>query len=340
MFNERQKRILHAIIVDYISTAEPVGSRTIARKYNLGVSPATIRNEMSELEEAGYLEQPHTSAGRIPSDLGYRFYVDALMEPVLLDDLKQAQIRVGLSQRGQELATLMHQAAKLLSNLTSYTSVVLGPVRSKRVFKNLALVGVDDYHLLMVLVTEPNFIENSLVELTEAIDPGTLANLATSITGILQGQSLGQFSPTLHQQLKTVVSRKDLYAELMQLLFRAQEPQGGQVIIEGTTHLLEQPEFMDLNKVKAFLRAVEGKELLLNILGEEAVSSGLRVRIGKENGVGEFQDCSLVTATYEFNGEVLGTLGVFGPTRLDYANTTAAVSIFSQILSEMLEEML
>ena len=340
MFNERQKRILQAVTVDYISTAEPVGSRTIARKYNLGVSPATIRNEMYELEEAGYLEQPHTSAGRIPSDLGYRFFVDVLMEPYAVDQRQATSIRSGLMQQVQELTDLLHQTARLLAHLTQYTTILIGPIRVKRVFKSLVFVGVDQYHVLAVLVTEPNFVENVLIELTELTSTEELDALGVTLAEILQGQDLSRLSFTMHQQIKSLVPQKPLYEGLMRLFFANQDPRAENIIIEGATLLLEQPEFMDIAKVKNFLRAMEGKEVLVNILTEDTNARGLRVKIGKENRIGEFQECSLVTATYEYDGEIVGTLGVLGPTRLDYAKATAMVSLLSQILSEQLDEII
>ncbi len=340
MFNERQKRILQAVTVDYISTAEPVGSRTIARKYNLGVSPATIRNEMYELEEAGYLEQPHTSAGRIPSDLGYRFFVDVLMEPYAVDQRQATSIRSGLMQQVQELTDLLHQTARLLAHLTQYTTILIGPIRVKRVFKSLVFVGVDQYHVLAVLVTEPNFVENVLIELTELTSTEELDALGVTLAEILQGQDLSRLSFTMHQQIKSLVPQKPLYEGLMRLFCANQDPRAENIIIEGATLLLEQPEFMDIAKVKNFLRAMEGKEVLVNILTEDTNARGLRVKIGKENRIGEFQECSLVTATYEYDGEIVGTLGVLGPTRLDYAKATAMVSLLSQILSEQLDEII
>ena len=340
MFNERQKRILQAVTVDYITTAEPVGSRTIARKYNLGVSPATIRNEMYELEEAGYLEQPHTSAGRIPSDLGYRFFVDVLMEPYAVDQQQATRIRSGLMQETQELTDLLHQTARLLAHLTQYTTVLIGPIRAKRIFKSLVFVGVDQYHVLAVLVTEPNFVENILIELAETTSTEELDALGATLVELLQGQDLSSLSFTMHQQIKSFIPQDLLYEGLMRLFFANQDLRGERIIIEGATLLLEQPEFTDIAKVKNFLRAMEGKEVLVGILNEDTNSRGLRVRIGKENRIGDFQECSLVTATYEYDGEIVGTLGVLGPTRLDYAKATAMVSLLSQILSEQLDEII
>ncbi len=338
MFNERQKQILQAIILDYITTAEPVGSRTIARKYNLGVSPATIRNEMYELEEAGYLQQPHTSAGRIPSDLGYRFYVDVLMEPAVITDDQAGSVRAGLSLTGQEIDNILHNAVQLLSTMTQYTSVMIAPIQSKRIFKNLGLISMDDHHAFAVLVTEPNFIENATVEMGVPLNHAELTSLGVSLSAVLRGKDLSEINPSLYQATKNLIPDKVLAEELLELLFAKRSLKGDQVLIEGTAHILDHPEFMDINKVKSFLRAVEGKGILLDVLSDDAKSSGLKVRIGKENRVDEFQECSLVTATYEYNGEIIGTIGVFGPTRLDYARATATVNLFADVLSELLED--
>lgn len=338
MFNERQKLILQAIIHDYISTAEPVGSRTIARKYNLGVSPATIRNEMYELEEAGYLEQPHTSAGRIPSDLGYRFYVDVLMEPAVIPEEQAGSVRAGLSLSGQEINRLLHSAVQLLSAMTQYTSVMIAPLQSKRIFKNLGLISMDDHHAFAVLVTEPNFIENATVQMSTPLSHTELTQLGIELSTILRGKDLSEINPSLYQAAKSLIPDRVLAEDLLEVLFGRRSAKGDQVLIEGTAHMLDHPEFMDINKVKSLLRAVETKGILLDVLSEDAKTSGLKVRIGKENRVDEFQECSLVTATYEYNGEIIGTIGVFGPTRLDYAKATATVAFFAEVLSELLED--
>jgi heat-inducible transcriptional repressor len=199
--DERKRKILEAIILDYISSAEPVGSRVIAKKYGLGVSPATIRNEMADLEEQGYIEQPHTSAGRIPSDLGYRYYVDSLMERRKLGQIEMDSIRRSYDNRVKEVAQVIHNTSQILSQSTNYTSIVLGPQFGRSAFKHIQLVHVDVGIALVVVVSENGFVQNKTIDIPENIRPEDLNVISQVLNDRLKGLTLNEIKKTLMREI-------------------------------------------------------------------------------------------------------------------------------------------
>ncbi|MDI3280366.1 MAG: heat-inducible transcriptional repressor HrcA [Bacillota bacterium] len=339
VLDERKQQILRAVTDDYISTAEPVGSRTIARRYNLGLSPATIRNEMADLEEAGYLQQPHTSAGRIPSEKGYRFYVDELLIPADLDEFEAEIIRRHLRQRPHELMALIHQATRLLGELTSYTTIVLGPVVERQVIKHLSLVGVRPLTVLALLVIDPGFIRSRLVEVEEPLEKEALTSLSEALTARLRGAILGEIGRNLLSEVRELIPNRTLAEEVLHLLEPA--PQGAEnVYVEGVLRLLTQPEFRDVEKARPLLAALEAKETLTGSLyGLLSGEGKITVRIGQENPQQAFRECSLVAATYGCGGRVMGILGVFGPMRMDYGRAISTLRYLAEELTETLSEL-
>lgn len=333
-------RILQAVTDDYIQTAEPVGSRTIARKYDLGVSPATIRNEMSDLEELGYLEQPHTSAGRVPSDKGYRFYVDQLMDPEVFSAEERDRLREEVVATERAMEHMIHRASRLLSLLTKYTAVVSAPRLSVTVIRRLQLTALDERNILVVLVTDPGFVRTHIVEVPNPVDETTLEPLEEWLNRHLVGKSLKELGRGLLAELREEMARTRLYTAVVDLIA---ETLGGRsedrVYLDGTLYLFEQPEFKDVERAKNLIGFLEHEENLAAILSELAGSSGTRVSIGRENRQAEIQDCSFVTATYRVGGHVVGAVGLIGPTRLDYARAVAAVELMADSLSDVLTDM-
>jgi len=330
-------RILQAITDDYINTGEPVGSRTIARKYALGVSPATIRNEMSDLEELGYLEQPHTSAGRVPSDKGYRFYVDVLMDPAELSPAAREQLREEILAKHRAMEQTIHRAARLLSVLTHYTAVVMAPRASDTAIRRIHLTQLDECNVLAVLVTEPGFVENHVIELPAPMEEEELERLAAQLNEFLRGKSLRDVTRGFLADLKEEIESRRVYEETVELLmnsFRTGSEE--KVYLEGALNLFEQPEFRDVERAKAILGFLEQEDAVRSMLSEYARRSGTQVTIGQEHGRVEMRECSMVTATYYAGESVVGTVGVVGPTRMDYAKVIAAVGAFAEALTEAL----
>ena len=252
MLNDRKKKILQLIIEDYISTAEPVGSRTIARKYNLGISPATIRNEMSDLEMLGYLEQPHTSAGRIPSAQAYRFYVDSLLEPGALTDNDMALINSWFRERRRSIDEIFQSTAKILSRMTQNVSMVLANKSDKAVFRYMKFLPLDDRHAILCIVTDDGNVDNCVVEIPLGMRPEELDYMAGRVSRLLEGKELAEISDTLLGTVHTdIVEDKLLFTSLLNTINKMnRKHQQQRVFLGGTKQLLSQPEFRDMDRVR------------------------------------------------------------------------------------------
>ncbi len=336
--SERKQKILHAVVTDYIQTAEPVGSRTISRRYRLDLSAATIRNEMADLEEMGYLSQPHTSAGRIPSQSGYRFYVDNLMDQAELTAQEEDYIRRLFLQldKMREIDQIIQYTAKILSQLTNYTSLVLGPQFRRSAFKQLRLIPLDDNKALVVLITDTGFIRNNLIDLPQALNQEELGRIISCLNEQLAGLTIeGLTAARLRQLRGTLYNRLDILEQTLNMLEEIRAESESRVYLGGTSNILNQPEFQDLAKVRRLLSLFEeGKRL--NFLLETPVE-GVNIRIGTENNLREMSECSLVTATYLLHGRPVGAVGVLGPTRMEYARVVAIIEKITSRLNDLLK---
>lgn len=337
--DERKRKVLRAIIDDYINTAEPVGSRTIVRRHELGVSPATIRNEMADLEMLGYLEQPHTSAGRIPSDKGYRFYVDCLMDPQNLNQHEIELIRQWYQTRVQEVDEVFQETAKLLSHVSRNVSLVLAPQISQCTFKYLQFLPFDREKVLAVVVTDSGLVENKLMEIPVGIEMEDLRRIADVINNQLSGLRFDQIRQEvlldIHQQ---VIKHPALFRATTDLLRRTLNVQRGEkVFLGGATQLLAKPEFKDIEKFKLILSMLEEDRLLYDIL-TPASTGDISVTIGEENKFSGIQQCSMVTATYRIQDQIIGTIAILGPTRMEYAKTVSIMQFMTKQLGEVLKK--
>lgn len=338
MLDERKRLVLRAIIDSYIATAEPVGSRTIARRHDLGVSSATIRNEMADLEETGYLQQPHVSAGRIPSDKGYRFYVDTLLkpEPFPLSDLEKLQREMLGTQLSLERS--IHEAARLLALLTQSVSLVVAPSTDHLVFKHLQLVALEDVGILVTLVLHPGIVKNRLIRTEKEYTSEQITELSGALNEKLKGVTYRELGPTIFTAI--IQDYGEIGSVLVELILQGlAEDEGTQVYASGAVNIFNQPEFRDMERAKALFETLEEKDYLLSLLSTTSKSDGVQVVIGQENIHSAMQGCSLVTCTYFVGSDVVGTLGVLGPTRMDYAKVMAAVGSVSHSLSTLLTEL-
>lgn len=339
MLNDRKKKILQLIIEDYISTAEPVGSRTIARKYDLGISPATIRNEMSDLELLGYLEQPHTSAGRIPSAQAYRFYVDSLIEPGSLTDNDMALINSWYKERRRSIDDIFQSTAKILSRMTQNVSMVLANKDTGAVFRYIKFLPLDSSHAILCIVTDDGSVDNCVVEIPLGMRPEEMDYLAGRISKVLEGRELSEITDELLSALHMDVAEdKVLFTSLIQSIKRMSRKQNEQrVFLGGTKQLLNQPEFRDVERVKSLLGILEEEKVVRDLLvaGED---SGLKITIGTENKFTGIQDCSMVQATYRLNGKIVGTMAVLGPTRMEYGKVITVMDYLHKYLKTMFEQ--
>lgn len=334
--DERKNKVLQAIIEDYVATAEPVGSRTIARKYHLGVSPATIRNEMSDLEELGYLEQPHTSAGRIPSDRGYRYYVDCLMERREVQPSEEELIRRTFERKAREIDSLVRETARLLSDTTHLTTVISGPQISKAHFRELRLVPLGGDKAVLVYITDSGFVENQVLEMPVEVTMLELQRVSEVLNDQLRGQPVEALSRaavrTLQQELHKYGA---LLEQTMQFLGASLEPgDKHRVYLGGTTHMLNQPEFRDIDKVRNLLTLLEDEHRVSELLSSADGVDRAAIQIGEEIKVRELADCSVVSATYRLGGDVIGRIGVIGPKRMEYARVVGIVNSVTKHLAE------
>lgn len=339
MLNERKKKILQIIIEDYISSAEPVGSRTIARKYDLGLSPATIRNEMSDLELLGYLEQPHTSAGRIPSAQAYRFYVDALIEPGTLTDNDMALIDGWYNERRRNIDDIFQSTAKILSRMTQSVSMVLTNQQTIANFCYLKFLPLDSQHAILCIVADDGSIDTNVVDIPLGMSSEEMDYLAGKMSKLLEDRNLSDISVEILQNVHTdVVEDKLIFSSLLQAVRKMTgRRQEQKVFLGGTKQLLNQPEFRDVERVRNLLGILEEEKVLKDLLqgGED---SGLKVTIGSENKFTGIQDCSMVQATYRLNGQIVGTMAVLGPTRMEYGKVISVMDYLHKYLKTILDK--
>lgn len=339
--DERKQKVLLAIIQDYIATAEPVGSRTISRKYELGVSPATIRNEMSDLEEQGYIEQPHTSAGRVPSQLGYRYYVDCLMKKKRLTGNDEKIILSGYRKKTGEVAQVLRQTNNIVSAMTNCASMVTGPQFGKSAFKHIQLVPLETGRALVVVVLENGIVQNKLIEVPEGITEHDLFQITQVLNAKLRGMTLANIKMTLIKEIYAELSKhQHIFDAAMDLIQESLHinPED-KVYLAGTLNMLNQPEFRDIGKIKTLLSLLEQDDILREMLdGEPNGEDGITVKIGSENKLAGLETCSMITATYQVDGKVIGSIGVLGPTRMEYDKTVSVVEFMTQHLSNILKD--
>jgi len=334
--DDRKRRILQAIIDDYIDTAEPIGSRTIARKHELGLSSATIRNEMADLEDMGYLAQPHTSAGRIPSDKGYRLYVDHLMKARELTAEEIEGMKKAMEVRINELSQLIRHASAVMSRFTKYTSMAITPHIKRSILKAVQVVPIEPGKTLVIVVTSSGVVRNSLVKVAESILPDFLIRMSNILNDKLSGFTVEQIDPHLINDLeKEVQISKDVLIPILSgvadCIRQVDDPE---VYLEGTTNILNYPEFSDVVKAKEFLNMLDEKIIINRLLRFSAENSGLKIQIGTENGLNEIKECSLVTTSYSLGNVVIGSIGVIGPTRMEYPKVISSLNYIRKKINE------
>jgi heat-inducible transcriptional repressor len=331
--SDRKVKILEAIINDYIQTAEPIGSRTIAKKYGLGISSATIRNEMSDLEDMGLIIQPHASAGRIPSDKGYRLYVDRLMRRRELTDDETQFLRQTIANNINQIDYMMQETARAIALLTNYAIVVSEPSMKKTRIRHIQFVPVDERSFVMVLVTDSKVIKNHVIYMDKSPNPEALMRLSNLVNENLRDFSLEDFDNETASRLAALAGENE---EVVLTIMKAavdiiQSEDDVQIYTSGITNILSFPEFSDVEKAKAMFQALEEKELLITLMGRNN-SEKIQVVIGAENKLALLEDCSVIKADYNVGGQNFGSIGIIGPKRMDYSQ---AVSVLSGILTHI-----
>ncbi len=337
--DERKYLILQAIIDDYIMTAVPVGSRTISRKSGVGYSPATIRNEMSDLEELGYLAQPHTSAGRVPSYKAYRLYVDHLMKTVRLTSDEREQMQEHLICKSKQVESVIRSAANVLSDATKYTSVIIAPKLGTLRIRHVQLVPVAERTALMVIVTNAGIVKDAIIRVPEGMDADDLYAISRMLTQKLADKPLEAVRQAFSELLRNAEQNRKLLGETLSVIEQRLEsgPDAADVIVGGSGNMLEYPEYSDVNKARSFLAVLESKDTLRKLVGRDG-GMEISIRIGPENQVPELNDCSIVTASYRVGDHSTGTLGIIGPTRMNYNRVISVLDFMGRALSDVLSE--
>ncbi len=333
--NERKEHILGAVVVNYIKTAEPVGSRTVARFYPGGLSSATIRNEMADLEDMGYLVQPHTSAGRIPTQKGYRYYVDHLMDMNILSQDVEETISSSISAgKMREIEQIIINSTRVLSSATNQTSLIMGPQFKKSAFHQLRILPLDEKRGLVVLITDTGFIKNKVIDLHHQLSHSELQQVVSYLNHKLYGLTIDQVTTSLINELKRdLFKRLEILEQAFILLEESlKEERQIRVFLGGTTNILNQPEFKDVDKIRRMLKLFEQEPLLFKILEDNSSEDSIVVRIGSENEFEDIKECTLITGTYRIHDKTIGTLGVLGPTRMDYSRV---ISVMQRLVNHL-----
>ncbi len=338
--DERKLRILKATIDDYILTAAPIGSRTISKRADFNLSSATIRNEMSDLEEMGLLEQPHTSAGRVPSDLAYRLYVNDIMQRAKLSKEEMQVIRSYFNQRLDEIGAVAKRTARALSDVTKYVAMVMPPSMHKIRLKHIQLVPIRQGQVLAVIVTDVGLTREVMIRVPESLGIDELERLSRMLTKRFFNMQLDQIDTRVIQELESELGGHRAFLEnVLQAVQNNLEPASHTVELSGATNMLNYPEYKDMDKARSFFSAIEGKDTLYNMLLKNSTLE-TSITIGGENELEELKDCSVITATYRVGGGMLGTFGIIGPTRMNYAKVLSVLEFMRASLSEVFAGMM
>lgn len=335
----RRNKILYSIVEAYIDTALPVGSRSVSQKFGRSVSSATIRNVMADLEEMGLITHPHTSAGRVPTDKGYRVYVDYLIQPKHLTKDEES-LTFKLVSQEKDIEGVLHSVSKAISLITNVAGIVITPRIKRSIFRHIEFIPIDSNRILAVLMTQSGFIKNAVLDLGVELNRQELIRIAEFLNHELEDMFLGDIKPYLTRRL--LEERDSFYTFLKKTIDILSMPNllkmEDHLYYEGMACIMNHPEFSDIKRVRMFLKLFEDKKQLLDLLNEDMEKEGLKVHIGKENAFKDVQDCTVVTCNYFVKNQPVGVIAAIGPTRMEYGKTISAVRYLSEVLGKVLEQ--
>jgi heat-inducible transcriptional repressor len=339
VLTDRQLLIFQVIVDDFILSAQPVGSRSLSKKDKITFSSATIRNEMSDLEELGFIEKTHTSSGRIPSEKGYRYYVDHLLSPQKLNQQDVHKLNSVFAERIFELEKIVQKSAKILSELTNYTSIVLGPAVKDNKLKKIQIIPLNNQTAIAIIVTDSGHVENRMFHLPETMDSGDLEKLVNILNDRLAGAPIESLNDKIYKEvailLRQHISNYDYI--LHSIADTLKVPAHEKLFFSGKSNMLTQPEFHDIEKIKSLMDMIEHEESIYELIRKN--KSGINIKIGKENNNSAMDNCSLITATYSVGTEQLGTIAILGPTRMEYSRVISLLDYISTDLSLVLTKL-
>ncbi|WML45363.1 heat-inducible transcriptional repressor HrcA [Neobacillus sp. PS3-40] len=339
MLTDRQLLILQVIVDDFIRSAQPVGSRSLSKKEEISFSSATIRNEMADLEELGFIEKTHTSSGRVPSEKGYRYYVDHLLAPQILNQQEKSTLKSIFAEKIFEFEKIIQKSAKILSELTNYTSIVLGPAVSINKLKRIQIIPLNKETAIAIFVTDTGHVENRIFHLPASIDASELEKTVNILNERLIDVPLDELNDKIYREVSTLLRQHIQNVDLM--LYTIAEtfkmPINEKLFFGGKTNILSQPDFHDLTKIRSLLNMIEHEEWVSELIRKK--SAGINVKIGRENNNLAMENCSLITATYSIGAEKLGTIAILGPTRMEYSRVISLLQFLSNDLTSVLTKL-
>ncbi len=339
VLTDRQVLILQVIVDDFIRTAQPVGSRSLSKKESISFSSATIRNEMADLEELGFIEKTHSSSGRIPSEKGYRYYVDHLLLPQKLNNSEIMTVKSIFAERIYELEKIVQKSARILSDMTNYTSIVLGPAVQDNKLKKLQIVPLNADTAIAIIVTDTGHVENRVFHFPSNVDPGDVEKMVNILNERLTGVPIVDLNSSIYKEVATLLRQHiNNYDSLLNSIAQTLDiPTSEKVFFGGKTNMLNQPEFNDVAKIRSLMAMIEQEDGISQLIRKNP--QGINVKIGRENNNTAMENCSLITATYSMGEEKLGTIAVLGPTRMEYSRVISLLKYISADLSKVLTDL-
>ncbi len=336
---ERSQNILEAIVKDYIASAEPIGSRAITRRHSFNLSPASVRNVMADLEDMGFLCAPHTSAGRIPTEKGFQYYIDTLLQVRDLSQKEKQTLHKSYCFQGMLMEDIMQEVGRVLSDLSQYAGLVMAPKFASTVFRQIEFIQLSHGRLLMIYVSETGLVQNKVIEADPSLTIRELEQISNYLNRELTGLSIREVREKLNQELQQEQTLYDqLRKQALNLSCAAlQDEVENQVYVSGTSLMLEQPEFSSPQQMKRLIRTFESKKLLIELLDQSQSVQGVQIFIGSESRHIDLEGCSLITSNFSNKKGAIGTLGVIGPVRMNYSQVIPIVDFTAQLVSRVLE---
>ena len=333
ILQERKARVLYAVIHEYIKTGKPVGSNVLDKQYNFNLSPATLRNLMAELEKEGFLTHPHTSAGRIPTDEGYKAYVNSLVELQRLAVEEEEKIKKEYEKKTKEIETLLAQTSKILSGLSNYTGFITSPKANTNEIRNIELVPVSKTQVLVVLLTKTGIVKHKMINLT--IDSDDLNELKKFLNSKLRGLSLEDASVRILTEVEKYQNKQKSVINLARQISNVINSIHDDIYVDGASNVLSVPDFNDFESAKSLIKLNEDKDRLIELIGKDFNKSKIEVKIGGQD-LSELKDLSVITTSYSYGDKIVGVLGIIGPKRMDYDKMMALVNSVSNIVNGFL----
>lgn len=339
MLTDRQLLIFQVIVDDFIQSAQPIGSRSLSKKEEISFSSATIRNEMADLEELGFIEKTHTSSGRIPSEKGYRYYVDHLLSPQKLKQSDIHKINSVFAERIYELEKIVQRSAKILSELTNYTSIVLGPAVRENKLKKIQIIPLNKHTAIAIIVTDTGHVENRMFHLPETMEASEIEKLVNILNDRLTGVALDHLNEKIYKEVATLlrqhINNYDFFLQSLSDTIKMDHSQ--KLFFGGKTNMLSQPEFHNIEKIRNLLNMIEREEGIHELIQNN--STDINIKIGRENNNTAMENCSLITASYSIGSEQLGTIAILGPTRMEYSRVISLLQFLTNDLTAVLTKL-